>query len=254
MVSHIQDKVAFITGAGQGVGQGIALALAKAGAKVALFGRTESKLVDTRKLIEQVGSEAVVLAGDVCSAEDLNRAVSATVEAWGGVDILVNNAQQVPQGKLADVTDEAFIAGFESGPLAALRLMKLCHPLMAQRGGGVTFNLVSSAGVRWDMTGYGAYAAVKQAMRALTRGASAEWGADNIRALSLAPHALSKGMQGWIDKNPEEAAQFLKTIPLGRLGECEGDIGEAVVALCSPQMRYLTGATIPLDGGQANFD
>lgn len=254
MADHIEGKVAFITGAGQGVGQGIALALAKAGAKIALFGRTESKLVDTKELIEQAGSEALVLAGDVCSAEDLERAVSATEGAWNGIDFLVNNAQQVPQGRLADVTDEAFVSGFESGPLATLRLMKLVHPLMAQRGGGVTFNLVSSAGVRWDMTGYGAYAAVKQAMRSLTRGASAEWGADNIRVLSLAPHALSKGMQGWIDKNPEEAAHFLKTIPLGYLGDCEDDIGEAVVALCSPQMRYLTGATIPLDGGQANFD
>lgn len=254
MASDILGKVALITGAGQGVGQGIALSLAKAGAKIALFGRTKSKLDDTQALIEQAGGEALVVAGDVCQAADLERAVSQIVCTWGGVDLLVNNAQQVPQGKLADVTDEAFVAGFESGPLAALRLMKLCHPLMAQRGGGVTFNLVSSAGVRWDMTGYGAYAAVKQAMRSLTRGAAAEWGTDNIRVLSLAPHALSQGMQGWIDKNPDEAAHFLKTIPLGRLGECQGDIGEAVVALCSPQMRYLTGATIPLDGGQANFD
>ncbi|MFZ1741818.1 MAG: SDR family oxidoreductase [Pontixanthobacter sp.] len=254
MASGVKCKVALITGAGQGVGQGIALALAKAGAKIGVFGRTRTKLEATKGLIEQVGGEALVLTGNVCQAGDLEEAVSTIARTWGGVDILVNNAQQVPQGKLADVTDEAFIAGFESGPLAALRLMKLCHPLMAQRGGGVTFNLVSSAGVRWDMTGYGAYAAVKQAMRSLTRGAAAEWGADNIRVLSLAPHALSQGMQGWIDKNPEEAAHFLKTIPLGRLGECEGDIGEAVVALCSPQMRYLTGATIPLDGGQANFD
>lgn len=254
MAEYIAGKVALITGAGQGVGQGIALALAKAGARVALFGRTESKLVETRLLIEKSGNKALVLPGDVCLARDLDAAVSHTADTWGGIDILVNNAQQVPQGKLADVTDEAFIAGFQSGPLAALRLMKLCHPLMAQRGGGITFNLVSSAGVRWDMTGYGAYAAVKQAMRSLTRGAAAEWGGDNIRVLSLAPHALSKGMQGWIDKNPEEAAQFLKTIPLGRLGECEGDIGEAVVALCSPQLSYMTGATIPLDGGQANFD
>lgn len=254
MAEYIAGKVALITGAGQGVGQGIALALAKAGARVALFGRTESKLVETRLLIEKTGNKALVLPGDVCLARDLDAAVSHTADTWGGIDILVNNAQQVPQGKLADVTDEAFIAGFQSGPLAAFRLMKLCHPLMAQRGGGITFNLVSSAGVRWDMTGYGAYAAVKQAMRSLTRGAAAEWGGDNIRVLSLAPHALSKGMQGWIDKNPEEAAQFLKTIPLGRLGECEGDIGEAVVALCSPQLSYMTGATIPLDGGQANFD
>lgn len=247
-------KIALVTGAGQGVGQGIALALARAGVDVALFGRTESKLDATRAEIEARGSRAICIGGDVCDAAALDQAVARTAAELGGIDILVNNAQQVPNGKLADVSDEAFTAGFVSGPLAALRLMKLVQPIMAARGGGVIFNLTSSATVRWDMTGYGAYAAVKQAMRSLTRAAAAEWGADGIRAFSLAPHALSTGMKWWMEKNPEEAREFLKTIPLGHVGDCESDIGEAVVALCSPQLRYFTGATVPLDGGQANFD
>jgi NAD(P)-dependent dehydrogenase (short-subunit alcohol dehydrogenase family) len=180
--------------------------------------------------------------------------VARTCEELGGVDILVNNAQQVPMGKLADLSDEAFETGFRSGPLAAFRLMKLVHPSMAARGGGTIFNLVSSAGVRWDMSGYGAYGSIKQAMRPLTRAAAAEWGADNIRVLSLAPHANSPGLKWWIENNPEEAEVFFRSIPLRRVGECEEDIGRAVVALCQPELGYLTGATIPLDGGQANFD
>lgn len=254
MKSQISGKVALVTGAGQGVGQGIALALAGAGADVALFGRTESKLLDTKAQIEARGARAIAVAGDVCSAGDLERTVTTTVEAFGGVDILVNNAQQVPNGPLDEVSDEAFLRGFESGPLAVLRLMKLVHPVMARRGGGTIFNLVSSAGVRWDMSGYGAYGSIKQAIRPLTRAAAAEWGVENIRVLSIAPHAKSPGLKWWMENNPEEAEAFFRTIPLRRIGECEEDIGRAVVALCSAELGYLTGATIPLDGGQANFD
>jgi len=254
MTSALSGKIALITGAGQGVGQGIAFALASAGAKLALFGRTESKLAESAKEIEARGSEALVLVGDVCSAADLETAVARTRQILGGVDILVNNAQQVPMGKLADVSDEAFEQGFRSGPLAALRLMKLVRPSMVERGGGVIFNLVSSAGVRWDMSGYGAYGSIKQAMRPLTRAAAAEWGAENIRVLSIAPHAQSPGLIRWMENNPAEAEAFFRTIPLRRVGECEEDIGRAVVALCQPELGYLTGATVPLDGGQANFD
>lgn len=254
MDRSLEGKVALVTGAGQGVGQGIALALASAGAKIVLFGRTASKLETTALDIAARGSEALVVSGDVCSADDLSAAVARTIEQFGGIDILVNNAQQVPMGRLSDVSDEAFELGFRSGPLAALRLMKLVQPSMAARGGGAIFNLVSSAGVRWDMSGYGAYGSVKQAMRPLTRAAAAEWGVDNIRVLSIAPHAKSPGLNWWMENNPEEAEAFFRTIPLRRVGECEGDIGQAVVALCQPELSYLTGATIPLDGGQANFD
>ena len=125
---------------------------------------------------------------------------------------------------------------------------------MKARGGGTIFNLASSAGIRWDMSGFGAYGAVKQATRVLTRAGAAEWGRDNIRVLTLAPHAESPGLKWWIENNPDEAKAFFKTIPLGRIGRLEEDIGQAVVALCAPEMGYLTGATIPLDGGQANFD
>lgn len=251
---RLNGKTAFVTGGGQGVGRGIALALASAGANVAVFGRTESKLENVCAEIEGRGASGLACAGDVCAKDDLENAITKTSERFGGIDVLVNNAQQVPMGKLEKVSDEAFEAGFQSGPLAAFRLMKLVHPIMAERGGGTIFNLVSSAGIRWDMSGYGAYGAVKQAMRPLTRAAAAEWGKEGIRVLSLAPHAKSPSLEWWINKNPEEAKAFFQTIPLKRIGECEEDIGRALVALCQPEMGYLTGATIPLDGGQANFD
>lgn len=253
-MSQLKDKVAVITGAGQGVGQGIALAFAAEGAKVVLAGRTLAKVEAVAQQIRKSGGTALALECNVKQAESLAALVDRTVAEFGGIDVLVNNAQEVPLGNLADVTDEAFMAGFESGPLATFRLMKLAQPHLAARGGGTIINLASSAGIRWDMTGYGAYAAVKQAIRALTRAAAAEWGREGIRVLTIAPHAESPGLKWWVDNNPEEAKAFFRTIPLGRIGKLEEDIGRAVVALCGSDLSYLTGATIPLDGGQANFD
>ena len=253
-MAKLSRKVALVTGAGQGVGQGIALALAAEGAAVAVTGRALAKLEATCALIAERGGTALAVVGDVKDPTSLAAMVERTVGDLGGLDILVNNAQEVPNGKLLDVSDEAFVAGFESGPLATFRLMKLAHPHMVARGGGVIVNLASSAGIRWDMTGYGAYGAVKQAVRVLTRAGAAEWGRQGIRVLTIAPHAESPGLKWWIANNPDEAEAFFRTIPLGRIGKLEEDIGRAVAALCGPELGYLTGATIPLDGGQANFD
>lgn len=253
-MSQLHGKVALVTGAGQGIGQGVALALADAGAAVVLAGRTLPKVEEGARLITARGGRAAAVGCDVKVAADLSAAVNTALSRFGGLDILVNNAQEVPLGPLDAVSDEAFTAGFESGPLASLRLMKLARRHMAERGGGTIFNFASSAGIRWDMAGYGAYGAVKQAIRALTRAAASEWGRENIRVLTIAPHAESPGLKGWIENNPDEAEAFFRTIPLGRIGRLEEDIGRAIVALCGPGMGYLTGATIPLDGGQANFD
>lgn len=253
-MSALQGKVAIVTGAGQGIGQGVSLALAAAGVRVVAASRTLAKVENTVRQIREKGGEGVAVACNVRKAEDLAATVAAGLEQFGGLDILVNNAQEVPLGRLDDVSDEAFLAGFESGPLASFRLMKLARAPMAARGGGTIFNFASSAGIRWDMAGYGPYGATKQAIRALTRAAASEYGPDKIRVLTIAPHAESPGLKWWIENNPEEAQAFFRTIPLGRIGRLEEDIGRAIVALCGQDLSYLTGATIPLDGGQANFD
>jgi meso-butanediol dehydrogenase/(S,S)-butanediol dehydrogenase/diacetyl reductase len=250
----LEGKVAIVTGGGQGVGRGIAQALCQEGAAISLFGRTRATLCQVEKELKDSGGRATITVGDVKDPADIAACIANTVDTFGGIDILVNNAQEVPLGRLLDVDDSSFMAGFESGPLASFRFMKACHPHFLARGGGAIVNLASAVSQRWDMSGYGCYAAVKQGIRALTRAASAEWGADNIRVNSIAPHAMSPGMEAWIRAVPEEAAAFIAKIPLGRVGDCQADIGRAVVFLVGPDARYLTGATIPLDGGQANFD
>ena len=245
----LENKVALITGGGQGVGQGIAYALASEGAKVAVAGRTLAKLEETCAEIRRRGGTAMAVQCDVMSLSDIERTVAEVVEKFGGLQILVNNAHIVPLGRILDVTDEAFVKGVNSGPLATLRLMRVCYPYL--KGDGSVINLASSTAMRWDSSGYSLYAATKEAIRTISRGAASEWGVDGIRVNVVAPHALSPGLKGWIDNNPEESAAFIKSIPLRRVGDCEDDIGRAVAFLVSDNARYLTGATIPLDGGQA---
>ena len=245
----LESKIALVTGAGQGVGQGIALALAAEGAKVAVTGRTLEKLDSTCDLIHSRGGEAMSVVCDVKSAGSLQSCLDAVISQFGGLNILVNNAQEVPLGTLDQVTDESFAAGWESGPLATFRMMKLCRPHL--KGGGCIVNLASSAGKRWDMSGFGAYAATKEAIRSLTRAAACEWGPEGIRTNVILPHAKSPGLEWWINNNPEEAAEFVATIPQRRIGECETDIGRFVAMLCSETSAYVNGQSIGLDGGQA---
>jgi NAD(P)-dependent dehydrogenase (short-subunit alcohol dehydrogenase family) len=117
--------------------------------------------------------------------------------------------------------------------------------------GGSIINMASTAAKRWDMSNYGVYAAEKDAIRALTRAAASEWGAANIRANCILPHAKSPALAKWAQQNPEESAAFVRTIPLGRIGECEADIGEFVAVLCGPESSYISGQSIAVDGGQA---
>lgn len=250
-MSVLAGKVALITGAGQGVGQGVAYAMAKEGAAIAAVGRTESKLIETCQAIEALGGKAVPVVCDITDAAQVANAVEQTVERLGGIDILVNNANDGGPGTLLDISDEAFQQQFSTGPLATFRFMKACYPHMKARGGGNIINMASSAAMRWDASGYGVYAAVKESIRSLTRAAACEWGSDNIRVNVIAPHANSPALTQWIESNPAEAEAFFKTIPLGRIGDCEADIGRAVALIVSDQFGYLTGATIPLDGGQA---
>ena len=245
----LEGKVALVTGGGQGVGRGIALALASEGASIAITGRTKSTLDSTVKEIQARGVPASALPGDVKDDADIEAGVAATVRDLGTVDILVNNAQQVPLGLLLDMTRDDLDDAWRSGPLAAFSYMKACHPHLI--GGGVVINLATSASLRPDTNGYGVYGSVKEAMRTLTRAAACEWGPEGIRVVNLVPLAASSGYQGWEAERPEEAAAFARTVPLQRVGDCETDIGRVAVFLCGPDASYITGTTIMADGGQA---
>ena len=242
-------KTALITGSGQGVGEGIARALASYGANVSLAGRTLSKVQLVADEINSSGGSAIAIECDVKDLSSINNSITLTLSKFESLNILINNAQEVPLGNLLDVTDESFLNGWNSGPLATFRFMKSCYPHL--KGDGKVINLASSSALRPDSSSYGAYAAVKESIRSISRAAAVEWGPDNIMVNCIMPLAKSAGMDWWMNENPDEANEFLKTIPLGKVGDCKDDIGEAVCHLLSDGMNYITGSTIMLDGGQA---
>lgn len=244
----LDARVALVTGAGQGVGRGIALALADRGARVALGGRTYEKVAQTAKEIRERGGDAQAFTCEISDAEQAARLPGEVVGHFGSLSILVNNAQTVINGALSEIGEDDYARVMDSGPRATWWMMRACRPHMTD--GGAIVNLGSAAGVRWDPSGYGVYAASKEAIRSLTRTAACEWADDGIRVNAVLPLAMSPGLAGWVDQNPAEAEEYLMTVPLHRFGDPEEDIGAAVAFLCGDESRYITGHSLPVDGGQ----
>ena len=242
----LEGKSAIVTGAGQGVGEGIALALAGAGANVVVAGRTLSKVERTAEAITGRGGTALALECDVADLDDVQMCVDRTVAAYGTVDILVNNAQVQALGPIVEIPEELFDTGWKTGPLATFRFMRACYPYL--KGGGVVVNLGSGAAIKPDLSGFGGYGACKEAIRTMSRAAACEWGKDGIRVNVVMPLAMSPAMVAFLEA--PEARAMLDAVPLGFIGDCEHDIGPAVVWLCSDAASYVTGTSLSVDGGQ----
>ena len=251
----LEGKVALITGAGQGVGRGIAEVLAAEGAALMLSGRTQAKVDTVAEELRARGANVASMRADVGIKADVEANVARAVAQFGGLDILINNAQTVHSNvNLLDVADEQFVEMFDTGPLASLRYMRAAYPHLKARGGGAIVNFATAAAKRWDMNGYGPYSAVKQGIRALSKAAADEWGPDNIRVNTIAPIATSPAFEEWSKEQPEHAADLIRQVPLGRFGDPRNDIGRAVLFLVSDASAYVSGVTLPVDGGMANFD
>jgi NAD(P)-dependent dehydrogenase (short-subunit alcohol dehydrogenase family) len=224
-VGRLEGRAAIVTGAGQGVGRGIALALAKEGASVAVLGRTLEKCARTVSEIEAAGGRGLALACDVAVREHVDAAVRSVVEAFGGVDVLVNNAHTSrPLTPIVETTDKDMALAFQ-GLHGTLYFMQACFPFLKERRGAV-INLGSIAGTRGD-PGFAAYAAAKEGVRALTRVAAREWGEHGVRVNVICPFSESPGIEYMIRKDPN----FIPTLT------------------ASPDADYITGQTINVDGG-----
>jgi NAD(P)-dependent dehydrogenase (short-subunit alcohol dehydrogenase family) len=241
------ETTAIVTGAGQGVGRGIALALAKAGAQLAVLGRTLEKCARTVAEIEAIGGTACAFACDVSQRPQVDTAVAAVLTTFGRVDVLVNNAHTSrPLVPLAETGADDLAIAF-AGFHGAVAMMQACYPHLPKPG-GVVINIGSVAGIRGD-AGFAAYAASKEALRAISRVAAREWGPLGITVNTLCPYSDSPGIDYMIRKNLGFIDTLTAQTALGRLGDSERDVGAAAVFLASQAGAYVTGQTLNVDGG-----
>jgi NAD(P)-dependent dehydrogenase (short-subunit alcohol dehydrogenase family) len=249
----VDGRVVVVTGAGQGIGRGVALHLGRNGASVVVAEWKEHRAERTVDELKALGVPALAAVCDVSSKDDVEAMVSTTIERFGRVDALVNNAQTFrPSAPMATVVEEDVDVFYTSGVKGTLWAMQAVYPHMQQAGWGRIVNFASAAGIT-GMRGYGAYNASKEAIRALTRTAAREWGRDGIVVNCICPGAASKRGQEAAARDDEAYRQFLADHPIGRQGDPEDDIAPVILFLCSDAARYLTGQTLMVDGGAFLF-
>ena len=248
-MARLAGRVALVTGAGQGIGRGIALVYAREGAKVAVAELKAHRGERTAQEIRDAGGDAVALVADVGRKADVDRMVAETVERWGGLDVLVNNAHGFgARAPLEDIPDEQFDLSWTSGVKGTWWAMCAARPHLAARGRGRIVNMVSLAADRGD-AGLGEYNAAKAGIAALTRTAAREWGRQGITANAIAPGAWTKRGQDYAARDPEGFAKAMAARPIGRLGDPETDIAPVALFLASDDSQFLTGQVLYVDGG-----
>jgi len=246
---RLAGRVALVTGGGQGIGAGIARAFASEGARIAIVDVDESTATRSAKACETRGVDAMAVRCDVSDRTDVDRAVAAVVERFGRLDTVVTCAlPKVAVQPLESTPATRIEEMWRVGYLGVVNVMVASLPhLRATRGSVINFG--SGAGIG-AAVGYAAYAPVKEAVRAMTRVAAREWGADGVRVNAICPFARSEQFDEWAERNPEHARAAEASAALGRVGDCELDIGRAAVFLASDDAGYVTGHSLMVDGGQ----
>lgn len=261
-MSCFRGKTVLITGGGKAVlsdgsagsiGYGIAKAFAKEGANLVLTGRNVKKLEEAKEELERLyGVHVLAVQADIHANAD-NAAVAKQVaeqaaEAFGGIDVLINNAQASASGvTLQDHTTEQFDLAMYSGLYATFHYMQACYPYLAKARGSV-INFASGAGLFGNF-GQCAYAAAKEGIRGLSRVAATEWAKDGINVNVICPLAWTAQLEQFQKAYPDAFEKNVHTPPAGYFGKPEEDIGRVCVQLAHPDFKYMTGETLTLEGG-----
>ena len=261
-MGFLTGKTVIITGGGRAVlangkagsiGYGIATAYAKEGANIVITGRNLQKLEDAKEELERLyGVKVLPIQADICKDAD-SAAIAKSVarqaaDAFGGIDVLINNAQASASGvTLAEHTTEQFDLAVYSGLYAAFYYMQACYPYLKESKGSV-INFASGAGL-FGNYGQCAYAAAKEGIRGLSRVAATEWSRDGINVNVVCPLAWTAQLENFQKAYPEAFEKNVHTPPAGYFGDPEEHIGRVCVQLASPDFKYMTGETLTLEGG-----
>ena len=248
-MKKLENNVTIITGGGKGIGFGLAQAFAAEGSDLVITGRTESRLLEAKEQLEaKFGIRVLPIVADGADEDAIRNVVAKTIETFGKINTLVNNAQVSRSGlPLVEHTREDLDLAVFSGLYAAFFYMRECFPYLKETKGSV-INFASGAGL-FGKLGQASYAAAKEGIRGMSRVAAAEWGPDGVRVNVVCPLAMTESLREWKENYPELFEKTIQGIPLGRFADPRNDIGRVCVFLASDDASYVTGETITLQGG-----
>lgn len=243
---NLEGKVALVTGSGRGIGRAVAMKLASLGADIVINDIPSSEAADeTAREIEAMGRQTLVCKGDVRSFDDVSEMVNRTIEKFGKIDILINNAGITRDGLIMRMSEADFDDVIAINLKGAFNCVKaVTRPMMKQRSGAIV-NMASVVGVMGN-AGQANYSASKAGLIGLTKSTAKELASRGIRSNAVAPGFIESAMT---DKLSDEVKkEYFKAIPLARLGKAE-DIANAVAFLVSDEASYITGQVLHIDGG-----
>jgi 2-deoxy-D-gluconate 3-dehydrogenase len=243
----LHDRVALVTGASAGLGAAIATALAEAGAQVACHGNTRSPQ-STCDRIQSAGGVAHAITGDLGESETAKDLVAQTLERFGRIDILINNAGTIRRAPAVDYSDDDWAAVIEVNLSSVFRLSKLAgRQMIEQRSGGKIVNIASLLSFQGGIT-VPAYAASKGGVAQLTKALANEWAKHGINVNAIAPGYMRTDNTAALQADETRNRQILERIPAARWGEPE-DLAGAAVFLSSSASDYINGHVLVVDGG-----
>lgn len=254
----LTNKVVMVTGGSKGIGRVVVRGFAREGAQVAMCARTTAQLEQTAKDIEsETGCKVLALTADLTKSEEAQRAVDATVQRYGRLDVLVNNAGSAPGGLIVDLTEEHWIQANQLKVMGYVRCTKAAISHMVKQGGGRIVNVVGNNGVKPSATEFTGTAA-SAALLAMTQALAEEYGRHGIRVNAVNPGPVSTERWGQLVKSlarikgitvEEAQARVDRSIPLGRIATAE-EVADVVVFLASERASFVNGAFVSVDGGQ----
>ena len=246
---HLEGKVALITGASRGIGAATARLFAQEGATVVLASRSVEEMAHIVEEIRANGGEGMAVKTDVAEAASVETLIKSTVDAYGMLDIAVNNAGIAGGNKpLVEVTEEVFDRVIAVNLKGVFLCMKYEIPAMLASGGGAIVNLSSTVGLVGTGAGIAPYIASKHGVVGLTKAAALEYGGQHIRVNAIAPGTTRTSVnERWI-ADEQIRQRITSGIPLGRVAD-PAEAAEAILWLCSDAASYVTGVTLPVDGG-----